>query len=54
MVHNHPSGDPEPSAADLAMTGEIQQACKVLGMVLHDHIIGGGSSEVSLRARGDI
>jgi len=54
IVHNHPAGDPEPSAADLAMSREIQQACKVLGMVLHDHIIVGGSSEVSLRARGDI
>ena len=54
MVHNHPAGDPEPSAADLAMTKEIQKACKVLGVTLHDHIIVGGGRELSLRARGDI
>ena len=54
IVHNHPAGDPEPSAADLAMTKEIQKACKVLGVTLHDHIIVGGGREVSLRARGDI
>lgn len=54
IVHNHPSGDPEPSAADLAMTKEIQKACKVLGVALHDHIIVGGRREVSLRSRGEI
>ena len=52
IVHNHPTGDPEPSAADLAMTREIATACKVLGVTLHDHIITGGDREVSLRARG--
>jgi DNA repair protein RadC len=54
IVHNHPAGDPEPSAADLAMTKEIQKACKVLGVTLHDHIIVGIGREVSLRARGEI
>lgn len=54
IVHNHPAGDPEPSAADLAMTKEIQKACKVLGVTLHDHIIVGAGRETSLRARGDI
>ncbi|ABS65983.1 DNA repair protein RadC [Xanthobacter versatilis] len=54
IVHNHPAGDPEPSAADLAMTMEIQKACAALGMTLHDHIITGAGRETSLRARGEI
>lgn len=54
MIHNHPSGDPEPSAADLAMTKEVQKACKALGVTLHDHIITGAGRETSLRSRGAI
>ena len=54
LVHNHPSGDPEPSRADITMTKEIQKGCKVLGLALHDHIIVGFGREVSLRARGEI
>ena len=54
MVHNHPSGDPEPSDADLKMTKEIQTGCKTLGLTLHDHIIVGAGREISLRARGDL
>ncbi|HUH48799.1 MAG TPA: DNA repair protein RadC, partial [Mycoplana sp.] len=54
IVHNHPTGDPEPSAADLAMTREIQKACAALGVALHDHIITGAGREVSLRARGEM
>jgi DNA repair protein RadC len=54
LVHNHPSGDPEPSEADIAMTKEVQKACEVLGLALHDHIIVGAGREVSLRGRGDI
>ncbi|WP_245295156.1 RadC family protein [Pseudaminobacter manganicus] len=54
LVHNHPSGDPEPSRADITMTKEIQKGCKVLGLSLHDHIIVGFGREVSLRARGEI
>lgn len=54
IAHNHPSGDPEPSAADLAMTKEIQEACSALGVTLHDHIITGAGRETSLRARGEI
>ena len=54
LVHNHPSGDPEPSEADIAMTREVQKACGVLGLSLHDHIIVGAGREVSLRGRGDI
>jgi DNA repair protein RadC len=54
LVHNHPSGDPEPSEADISMTKEVQKACEVLGLALHDHIIVGAGREVSLRGRGDI
>lgn len=54
IVHNHPAGDPEPSAADLTMTKEIQKACAALGVTLHDHIITGAGRETSLRARGAI
>ncbi|HMQ42625.1 MAG TPA: DNA repair protein RadC [Paracoccus sp. (in: a-proteobacteria)] len=54
LIHNHPSGDPEPSDADIAMTKEVQKACAALGLVLHDHIITGAGREVSLRGRGDL
>ncbi len=39
MVHNHPSGDPTPSKADIAMTREVQEAGTRLGISLHDHVI---------------
>jgi DNA repair protein RadC len=39
MVHNHPSGDPTPSAADIEMTKEVAEAGERLGIVLHDHIV---------------
>jgi len=52
LVHNHPSGDPTPSDADLAMTKEIQKGCRFLGLTLHDHIIVGAGSEISLRGIG--
>lgn len=52
MVHNHPSGDPTPSEADLAMTKEVQKGCRFLGLTLHDHIIVGAGHEVSLRGLG--
>ncbi len=54
LVHNHPSGDPEPSDADISMTKEVQKACAALGLTLHDHIITGAGWEVSLRGRGDL
>ena len=54
LIHNHPSGDPTPSEADLSMTKEIQKGCKYLGLTLHDHIIVGAGTEVSLRALGKI
>jgi len=52
LVHNHPSGDPTPSEADLAMTKEVQKGCRFLGLTLHDHIIVGAGHEVSLRGLG--
>jgi DNA repair protein RadC len=52
LVHNHPSGDPTPSDADLAMTAQVQEACQALGLVLHDHLIIGKSRELSFRASG--
>ncbi|MDO5657186.1 MAG: DNA repair protein RadC [Paracoccus sp. (in: a-proteobacteria)] len=52
LVHNHPSGDPTPSQADIAMTSQIQSACHALGIALHDHLIIGKSKEVSFRSLG--
>ena len=54
MIHNHPSGDPTPSEADLGMTKEIQKGCRYLGLTLHDHIIVGAGTELSLRALGKL
>jgi DNA repair protein RadC len=52
LIHNHPSGDPTPSEADIAMTKEVQKGCRFLGLTLHDHIIVGAGHEVSLRGLG--
>jgi DNA repair protein RadC len=52
LVHNHPSGDPTPSQADLDMTMQIKDAAEVLGLTLHDHLIIGKSRELSFRAAG--
>jgi DNA repair protein RadC len=52
LVHNHPSGDPTPSQADIAMTDQINAACQALGLTLHDHLIIGKSNELSFRAEG--
>ncbi|MEL6689833.1 MAG: DNA repair protein RadC, partial [Pseudomonadota bacterium] len=54
LVHNHPSGDPTPSEADISMTHQIEDAARTLGIVLHDHIIIGQSTELSFRAEGYI
>jgi len=51
VAHNHPSGDPEPSAEDLAVTDRLRQAGEVLGIPLQDHVVLGESSFVSLRER---
>jgi DNA repair protein RadC len=52
LVHNHPSGDPSPSQADIAMTGTIQTAAQALGITLHDHIVIGKACEISFRSTG--
>lgn len=52
LVHNHPSGDPTPSKADIAMTREVVEAAKALRMVVHDHVIVGRSGHVSFKALG--
>ncbi|AWM87531.1 DNA repair protein RadC [Microvirga sp. 17 mud 1-3] len=49
LVHNHPSGDPTPSAADIRMTREIIDVAKPLGIVVHDHIIVGREGHASLK-----
>ncbi len=52
LVHNHPSGNPEPSRADIAITNRITEAGRHLGITVHDHVIVGGDRHVSLRAKG--
>lgn len=52
LVHNHPSGDPTPSGADMALTVEILQAAKAIGVAVHDHIIIGRGAHTSLREIG--
>ncbi len=52
VVHNHPSGDPEPSAEDFAVTAQLMEAGCLLGIPVRDHVIVGGSSFVSLAERG--
>src|SRR5712672_213330 len=54
LVHNHPSGDPTPSKADIAVTQDIKKAAAPLGVVLHDHIIIGRNGHTSLRDLGEI
>ena len=49
LVHNHPSGDPTPSSADIKMTREIVDVAKPLGIVVHDHIIVGREGHASLK-----
>ncbi|MGE0253119.1 MAG: DNA repair protein RadC [Alphaproteobacteria bacterium] len=52
MVHNHPSGDPTPSQADIDITREVARAAAALGIELHDHVVVGRKGHVSLRAKG--
>jgi DNA repair protein RadC len=52
VVHNHPSGDPTPSADDLRVTEEIAQAGRLLDIGLIDHLVIGATRWVSLRAAG--
>jgi DNA repair protein RadC len=52
LVHNHPSGDPTPSRADVEMTAEVKAAGAVFGIVVHDHLIIGNGRQTSLRREG--
>jgi len=52
LVHNHPSGDPEPSRADIELTKEIAKAAATLGVVVHDHIVIGKGRHTSFKAKG--
>lgn len=52
VVHNHPSGDPTPSTADLRMTQVLAAAATTMGITLHDHLIVARSGYVSLRRLG--
>jgi DNA repair protein RadC len=52
VVHNHPSGNPEPSGEDIAITHQLAGAGKILGIPLHDHLIIAGNRYVSLAERG--
>jgi DNA repair protein RadC len=52
MVHNHPSGDPTPSQADIAMTKAVQEAAAKLGIALHDHVVIGRGGHASFRSLG--
>jgi DNA repair protein RadC len=52
LVHNHPSGDPTPSRADIEMTAEVKQAAAALGIQLHDHLVIGKGRHVSFRREG--
>jgi len=52
LVHNHPSGDPTPSRADIEMTKQIVASAKNLGIVVHDHIIVGKQGHASFRGLG--
>jgi DNA repair protein RadC len=52
LVHNHPSGNPEPSRADIQITHRIAEAGRLLGITVHDHVIVGREGHVSLKAKG--
>lgn len=52
LVHNHPSGDPAPSRADIDMTRRIADAAKRLDIAVHDHVIIGAKGHSSMRAMG--
>lgn len=52
LVHNHPSGDPEPSVQDVALTRQLREGARLLCLRLLDHIVVGESGFVSMLARG--
>lgn len=52
LVHNHPSGDPTPSRADIEMTNQIVKAAQTLGVRVHDHLVIGHRSQASFKGLG--
>jgi DNA repair protein RadC len=52
LVHNHPSGDPAPSGADIKMTRELVDIAKLLGIAIHDHVIVGRDGHASFKGLG--
>ena len=52
LVHNHPSGDPTPSRADIEMTREIASAAKALHIAVHDHLVIGRGGHASFKSLG--
>lgn len=52
LVHNHPSGDPTPSSADIEMTGQIVDAAKALNIRVHDHLVIGHEHHASFKSLG--
>lgn len=52
MVHNHPSGDPSPSRADIDMTRAVRDALGAVGIQLHDHVVVGRKGHVSFKGQG--
>ena len=52
LVHNHPSGDPNPSRSDIEMTRDVTAAAKALRIAVHDHVIVGRSGHFSFKAMG--
>ncbi|MSQ87450.1 MAG: hypothetical protein EXR10_11585 [Alphaproteobacteria bacterium] len=52
MAHNHPSGDPKPSQADIEMTRKVKDAARAVGLTLHDHLILSRGGHVSFKTQG--
>jgi DNA repair protein RadC len=52
LVHNHPSGDPAPSSADIAMTKELVTIAESMGLSIHDHLIIGKAGHTSFKSLG--
>ena len=52
LVHNHPSGDPTPSRADIQVTNDLASAARAVGVTVHDHLVIGRGQDVSFKSLG--
>ena len=52
IAHNHPSGDPKPSRADIDMTRKVKDALATVNITLHDHVVIGRGGRVSFKSEG--